>query len=505
MSENVIFKIKYIDTRERNIMPYLDYLKLGGKDGIQNKQKDIGGYINYMADRDGSEHILRTENGLDVNNIVHDLKKHEGIVWLPIISLKEKDSIKYGCATNDDWNDCVNAYVDEFCKAYNLARDNVEYIYCKHEKSVITSEEAQKQPHVHLCIFQKQELCNKATISKERLYRLHDKTDKIFMKEHYKELYEKRNSLATHLKSAFLDVKDSDISTLQEIKMLVFDITKGVGRSSYNHFEKLATTLKTIQEKQTHNEELNAYENSILHKHEIANVEKVLHDLDHVMLLVDDYVNEILNKPEIKTIYKEWEEISTIIKDSRMNYNTKESFEKDKYNLQVILKNLVLKTDLDKLQSKIQIEKEAINIFSTTVKIENQYDSEISELVSALSSVALALHLSYSDTLCRITNLLDGSDMTLDMNDIKNSIQNVYKGNRSYINKEAFTKAVRLLKNDNEYPYRVSKPYLVTTYKKIFSVIPRSVLDKNQSKVTINDFKCELKKEVEVVHSSRFK
>lgn len=118
MSENVVFKIKYTNTNERNIMPYLNYLKLGGKDGIQNKQKDIGGYIDYMSDRDGSEHILRTEKGLDAIDIINDLKQHNGLVWLPIISLREEDAINYGCTTSDQWQSCVDEYVNEFCKTF---------------------------------------------------------------------------------------------------------------------------------------------------------------------------------------------------------------------------------------------------------------------------------------------------------------------------------------------------------------------------------------------------
>lgn len=505
MSENVVFKIKYVNTKERNVMPYLNYLKLGGKDGIQNKQKEIDGYVGYMTDRKGSEHILRTEKGIDAIDIINDLKQHKGLVWLPIISLREGDAINYGCTTSEHWQSCVDEYVNEFCKAYNLTRNNVEYIYCKHEKSVITSDKAQKQPHVHLCIFQKQENCTKATISKDRLKILHDKTDRIFMKNHYKKLYEKRNTLANNLKLAFTYEKDSDLTTLQEIKLLVLDITGGVGRNTYNHVGKLKSSLLAIQEKQNQNIELNSYESKLLNKHEIINIETIINDIDYLQVSVNDYVDKILNKPYVKTIFEEWEEISTIIKDSRLNYNTNESLKKDRENLRTILINQILKTNIDELKANIQIDKKIGNIFDSNIN-EKLFESTSDDLVATLSSVALALQLSYSDAFSRITSLINASSLEVDLQKVKSTVQNVYRGNTKYVSKEVFTKTIKLLKTNYEYPYFISKPYLNKTYKKIISFIPRTVLDNpNRPQVTIADIECELEKEVEVVYNSKFK
>ena len=94
-------------------------------------------YNEYIARRLGSTGLF-SDLGEDVNQLLVQMKKHQGTIYLPIISLKEKrkekDAYLVGLKTETDWRIKAREYIKIFANSINLDESDVQWVCAYHEK-----------------------------------------------------------------------------------------------------------------------------------------------------------------------------------------------------------------------------------------------------------------------------------------------------------------------------------------------------------------------------------
>lgn len=90
-------------------------------------------YNEYIARRLGSTGLF-SDLGEDVNQLLVQMKKHQGTIYFPIISLKEKDAYLVGLKTETDWRIKAREYIKIFANSINLDESDVQWVCAYHEK-----------------------------------------------------------------------------------------------------------------------------------------------------------------------------------------------------------------------------------------------------------------------------------------------------------------------------------------------------------------------------------
>ena len=165
--KNMVEKILNEVPESERLMTYLDYQNdptMGRasafiSDALDNfgyKVESIDGYAAYMATRPGA--VKLRNNGLfsygndpiDLNAVRAELKNYHGNVYMPIISLREEDSVKYGYDNPQAWHDLIERHIGDFAKEYRIPKENLRWVGAYHHA---VNDEGTVHNHVHLILW----------------------------------------------------------------------------------------------------------------------------------------------------------------------------------------------------------------------------------------------------------------------------------------------------------------------------------------------------------------
>lgn len=110
----------------------------------------LDGYAKYIANRPRAERVGKhglfgDEDCVNLDAAMEELKKHQGIVWTHILSLKRADAARLGYDRAEDWRDLLRSKRNDLAAAMNIAPDRLRWYAAFHDEG--------HHPHVHMMVW----------------------------------------------------------------------------------------------------------------------------------------------------------------------------------------------------------------------------------------------------------------------------------------------------------------------------------------------------------------
>ena len=129
----VVFKSPYVSCGKAVGGGYINYMAKRERvdKSINTKKVEIN--LNYIAtrprvERVGEHGLFGSEDNVNLNRARNDIVNHNGIVWMPIVSLRREDADRLGYNNADAWRNLIRSKQFEIAEAYNIpAKDLVWY------------------------------------------------------------------------------------------------------------------------------------------------------------------------------------------------------------------------------------------------------------------------------------------------------------------------------------------------------------------------------------------
>lgn len=286
------------------------YCKTSGQDVMLA----VDYYNSYISNRMGSSGLF-SDLGDDVEELKRQMKEHQGTIYLPIISLKEKDADLVGLKNETDWKVKAREYVKEFAAAINIPANDLKWVCAYHEKNdemINREKDAGKQPHLHFMIWLNPTIVRKKEkLSMAELTRLRQKGASVFLNDYLIKMYEKETELQKGVKeSAKHDLTEEYQQEIGDLQRLIRNATNGIGRLTYQTLLSTKEVLVNILYKLNVGESITQGELNTLHRHGIENNEfQIRRRIEMYQSAIDGLNNltdELLDDPNVKSRFKEW-------------------------------------------------------------------------------------------------------------------------------------------------------------------------------------------------------
>lgn len=171
-----------------------------------------GGYVNYMAKRDrvdksintkkveinmkyiatrprvekvGEHGLFGQEDDVNLNKARGEILNHNGIVWMPVVSLKREDADRLGYNNADAWRNLIRSKQFEIAEAYNIPAKDLGWYGAFHDEC--------HHPHIHLIVYNKNP--GSEYLSKKGCNDIRVMLTKTIFKDDLKQLYDEKQTL----------------------------------------------------------------------------------------------------------------------------------------------------------------------------------------------------------------------------------------------------------------------------------------------------------------------
>lgn len=249
-----------------NASEFIDAAIERNADKVQDSKK----LVSYIAERPGVEKIGKhglfslSDDKIDLDKVSEEVSNHEGIVWTHVVSLKREDAERLSYNNADEWKSLMRRKVFEIAEAHKIKPSNLKIYGAFHNTT--------HHPHIHMLVYSTDP--QEGYLTKKQLENLRSTFgNDIFRNEQYK-LFQAETLKRDEIKSRVRDILDEGFS-LTEVNSMRFQ------------FEYLAERLKKIDGKKKY---------GYLPK----DVKKV----------VDNIVKTMSQNENIKSVYKEWNDIN---------------------------------------------------------------------------------------------------------------------------------------------------------------------------------------------------
>ena len=272
-------------------------------------------YLKYINERKGSSSVF-SDKDKDPKELVKELKKHEGAIYIPIVSLKESWANDFGLDTEAAWIDKAQELAEEYRKILNIPKENYEWVAAFHTKS----EEAQNkstdsgcQPHLHFIIWEKEPSRTKYALKEKEINNVRTRTAAVLSHDYMASRYLSRNALREeikHLANCSLE------EYADEIKGLVVDckvLTGGKGSLTVGELDKRKYVLTCMLDKMENKGDLSKQEQYYKDKMNIKDVndcKRTLANYVYVSEKLDKFVDTLMLREDTSKIIDQWYEYS---------------------------------------------------------------------------------------------------------------------------------------------------------------------------------------------------
>ncbi len=160
-------QIKYIDEmlkhspEVRDTFEYQDYMENptiqnasalisvaaeGNPDLFENRET----YLNYIATRPnvekhGNHGLFGNEDAVNLAKAKEKIAEHNGVIWMPIISLKREDATRLGYDSADSWRNMLRAKQFEIAEVFGIPEEDFRWYASFHNEG--------NHPHCHMIIY----------------------------------------------------------------------------------------------------------------------------------------------------------------------------------------------------------------------------------------------------------------------------------------------------------------------------------------------------------------
>lgn len=328
-----------------------DFRKSSESDESYDLRKDAKGdferYKDYMEYRKGSGGLFSDE-GADMRTLKHDMTHRDGIFWIPIISMKEKDAEVSGMDSEQKWIDAARRFVHAAAKEMGVKEENLRWVgafHLKPESDQNKLADAGCMPHVHLVIWDESGK-TPAKVRPKTFEKIRKIQTECFLGDYRRSRYDERNELRKEIKSAF--VSESMNQAADKLCDLVYDIsvvTGGHGRLTAETFTKTPRMLTGIVGKLGAGETLSEGEKKMMkamHCTTMRDVQRKAIAYQDIADRLDSTVSEILATPEISKLMESWREVSADIRANAGEAEAEIQTYKDEEEIRKGLKNSIL-------------------------------------------------------------------------------------------------------------------------------------------------------------------
>lgn len=217
----VICACSYIKSQKHalNDVKYIATKEEAETAGFKNLNPEI--YIDYMAERPGTEYIENMKHGLftvggaaDLEEAKKEIIKNEkSYKWSVIVSLTREDAEKVGYDKRKSWENLLQAKAPEISKLYNIPPEHLKIYAAFHNKD--------HHPHIHLLFFSNQNSKSEGFVKggKNGMKKASDKLKSIFTNEIFQD---EMNTLKTQ-----------KMENLKSLKQELNTLTLKIGQKNY--------------------------------------------------------------------------------------------------------------------------------------------------------------------------------------------------------------------------------------------------------------------------------
>ena len=219
---------------------YIGYIAT--RDGVE-KLPGPEGYVEYMAMRPGAErhdgHGLFSSQPVDLDTVMEEAAQHDGPVWTLIYSLKREDAARLGYDNAASWQTLLKAHQVELATAMKIPPEQFRWYAAYHDEG--------EHPHIHMTVWAddpKQGFLTKEgikamrsvltnSIFQDELYSLYQRKDVS-----HKELTaQARKSLRELVHQMENTICDSPVIEMQMVQ-LADKLKDATGKKQYGYLKK---------------------------------------------------------------------------------------------------------------------------------------------------------------------------------------------------------------------------------------------------------------------------
>lgn len=212
------------------------------------------GHAKYANERPGSHGLFGQDSNSkpEMKDIQRELKKHNGIVWRVILSLREDDAIRLDYTNKKQWERMLRATVMDAATKMKIKPTNLRWVAAFHEEK--------GHPHVHLMIWEKKPIRSRGVLSKGEK----EDVKRTFVNEIYAEertrIYQEQTAIRDYIRDFSKDKVTDSVKLIQELESSHKDIltemksfgqlTVGISpRLSENENQELIYKLSELSDK----------------------------------------------------------------------------------------------------------------------------------------------------------------------------------------------------------------------------------------------------------------
>ena len=299
-------------------------------------------YLDYINGRKGSRGCFSDQEA-DVDSLVSQLKKHEGAVWIPIVSLKEDWARQYGLDSEVKWMEKARELAEEYRKELGIPSSNYRWMAAFHSKSEAEQNplsDSGCQPHLHFMIWEDVPSRSKYALKHESIDRIRQRTGSIlsreYMEKHYRERNEHKDEIINSSKLDLINFADEVRSLAMNINVL----TGGKGRLSVGELEKRRDIAVNILDKTECGSSLSSSERYFAEMMGIdspSSAIRAISNYNYVLERLDSLSDKVM-KTEL---VREWFEVSNQMRASQ--HDPEKQTLSDYSQLRRVVSNNILK------------------------------------------------------------------------------------------------------------------------------------------------------------------
>lgn len=192
---------------------------------INTKKIEIN--MNYIATRPrvekiGEHGLFGQEDNVNLKKAIEDIRNHNGIVWMPIVSLTREDADRLGYNNTEAWRNLLRAKQFEIAEAYKISSKDLVWYAAFHDEG--------HHPHIHMIVYNKNP--RSEYLSRKGCNDIRAMFTKTIFKDDLKQIHDERQSLRDKI--------------IEEVKEKLDDFQIDIGEASdefVNAFNELKFSL----------------------------------------------------------------------------------------------------------------------------------------------------------------------------------------------------------------------------------------------------------------------
>lgn len=237
------------------------YIKGGGKggyvkyiatrDGVEMMEQQPNRYIEYMAQRPRSHGLFGDADRVDLGKAIQEVNEYPGNIWTHIISLKREDAERLGYDHAPQWRNLLRAHRNDIAAAMHIPTQDFRWYAAFHDE--------RDHPHVHMMAWSVKP--GQAYLSKEGIQKIKSAlTNDIFQQEMlhtYEQKSASRDELVRESRRAMKELtrqmKEGICGSPEMeplIQTLVMQLNRVTGKKKYGYLPKKVkeTVNKVVDE-----------------------------------------------------------------------------------------------------------------------------------------------------------------------------------------------------------------------------------------------------------------